>query len=109
MPVTNSDRVFSRPTGDADSRIVLLCAVDVVRKFVVDRDAIKLRGRLVLLGPTPAAVEGNIRAAVVALDHAVRIVGRDPQIVVVAVRHGDRRVRAAAVVGSKEADVQNVN
>jgi hypothetical protein len=64
---------------------------------------------LVLLGPTPAAVERNVRAAVVTFDHAIRIVGSDPQIVIVAVRHDDAGVRAPAVVRAIEAGVQNVN
>ena len=41
-----------RAAGDAHGRVVLLRAVDVVREIVVQRDAIELRGRLVLLrGP----------------------------------------------------------
>src|SRR5690242_12395042 len=78
VPIARADAAFSRAARDAHGRVVLLRAVYVVRKIVVERDAIKLCGRLVLFGPTAAAVERNVCAAVVALNHAVWIVGRDP-------------------------------
>src|SRR5689334_18338396 len=87
VPIARSDSTFSRATRNAHGRIVLLRTVYVVRKIVVERDAIKLRRGLILLGPTPPAVVRNVRATVVAFDHAIRIVWRDPQIVIVAVRH----------------------
>ena len=77
--------------GDAHGRVVLLRAVDVVREVVVERDAVELRGRLVhaaCVQVRPPSLR-DVRAAVVALDHALRIVGRDPQVVVVAVRRRD--------------------
>src|ERR1044072_7819985 len=86
------------------------CApIDVVRKIVIERDAIKLRRRLILLSPAPAAVERNVRAAVVALDHAVRIVRSDPKIVIVSVRHLNVRVRAASIIRTIETRIQDVN
>ena len=39
------------PTRNFDGRIVLLCAVNIVWKIIVERDPIKLRGRLVLFRP----------------------------------------------------------
>ena len=92
------DAAFRRATGDAHGRIVLLRAVDVVGEIVIDSDAIKLRGRLILFGPASAAIERNVCAAVVALNHPIRIVGRDPEIVIVAVRHSDVVVGASAIV-----------
>src|SRR6185436_18259745 len=59
VPIARADTAFSRATRDAYSRVVLLRAVDVVRKIVVERDAIKLRRGLVLFGPSPAAVIRN--------------------------------------------------
>ncbi len=97
-PVARADAVSSRATRDAHRGIVLLRAVDVVWKIVVNRDAIKLRRGLVLIGPASAAVERNVCAAVVALNHPVWIVRSDPEIVVVAVWNGDGAVSAAAVV-----------
>src|ERR1051325_4944974 len=70
VPVARSDAAFSRATRDTHGRVVLLRAVDVVWKIVVERDAIEESGGLVLLAPTPPAVEGDVRAPIVTLDHA---------------------------------------
>src|ERR1051325_7164163 len=51
VPVARSDAAFSRATRDTHGRVVLLRAVDVVWKIVVERDAIELGRGLVLLGP----------------------------------------------------------
>ena len=100
---------FGRAARDAHRGVVLLRTVDVVRKIVVERDAIKLRRRLILFGPASPAVVGDIRAAVVALDHPVGIVRSDPEIVVVAMRNIDRAKSDCAVIRFEEANVQNVN
>src|SRR5687768_14700726 len=109
MPIARPDAAARRATLDAYGRVVLLRAVDVVRKIVIDRDAIKLCGGLILFGPASPAVESDVGAAVVALDHAVRIVRSDPQIVIIAVRHLNRAVRAPAVIRAKELNIQNVD
>ena len=76
----------------------------------VQRHAVNLRGRLVLLGrPGSAAVEADVGAAVVALDEIQRIVGVDPQSVVVTVRDADRPEARAAVDRTPEHHVQNVD
>ena len=60
---------------------------------------IKLRGRLIILrGPILAAVDGNRRAAVVAVDQAIGIVGIDPQAMVVAVGSVEAFEGLAAIV-----------
>src|SRR5262249_45105094 len=93
---------------EAQRRVVLLRAVDPPREARVGGDAVDLRGRLVLeRRPLRAAVEGDAGAAVVALDHAARVVRVDPEVVVVAVRDADRDERPAAVVAAEEADVQH--
>src|SRR5262249_42612092 len=109
VPIAGSDATFGVSARDAHSRVVLLCAVDVVWKVVVECDAIKLRGWLILLCPTPAAVEGNIRTTVVTFDHAVRIVGSNPRMVVITGRTAEAGESPAAIVGSIEAGIQNVN
>src|SRR6185295_16516449 len=109
VPVTRTDAAFGVSACDAHSRVVLLCAVDVVWEVVVECDAIELCGWLVLLCPTPAAVERNIRATVVTLDHAIRIVRCNPQIVVVAVRNTDARESPATIIRPIEPGIQNVN
>src|SRR5207253_11107841 len=56
-----------------------------------------------------AAVEGDVGAAVVRVDHALRVVGIDPEVVVVAVGHADRGKSLARVARTKETGVQNVD
>ena len=74
--------------GGAHGGVVLLRAVGVIRKIVIERHAIKLRGGLVHFRWTRCLppLNGDVGAAVVRFDHALGIVGRDPQIVIVAVR-----------------------
>ena len=48
-PIFASDHSRIRAAGDADVRVVLLRSVNVVRERVINRDMIKLRGRLVIL------------------------------------------------------------
>ena len=69
--------------------VILLCAVNVIGEIIVYRDAIELRGGLNLLAPILAAIETDIRAAVVGVNHPLIVIGRDPQIVIVAVRFGN--------------------
>ena len=100
-PTSNqSSRVIPNPVvaGNAHRRVVLLRAIDVIGKIIVQRDAIELRRWLILFTPTPPTVERNIGAAVITIDHPVRIVGRDPEIVIVAVWHTDAAEGAAAIV-----------
>src|SRR5262249_7872606 len=67
-------------------------------------------GRLVVLGrPGGAAVGRHGGAAVVRLDHPQRVVGSDPEVVVVAVRGADRRPAPAAVLRAVELDVGDVD
>ena len=77
-PVARGDSKIRRAADDAHCRIILLRAVDVIRKIIIESDAIELRGGLVLLAPAASGVERNVGAAVVALNHAIRIVGRNP-------------------------------
>src|SRR5262249_9313987 len=73
-----------------DRGVVLLRAVDAVGVLVVDVDAVELRGLLVVdRRPRGAAVQRDVGAAVVALDHALRVFRIDPEVVVVAVPRRD--------------------
>src|SRR6266545_1261625 len=65
-------------TGYAHSRIVLLGTVDVVGEIVVERNPIKLCRGLILFGPTFPAIERNVCATVIAIDHSIRIAPDDP-------------------------------
>ncbi len=82
---------------------VLLRAVNVERKLVVERDVIELTRRLIVFRtPTVAAVGGHHGAAVVALEQDFGIARIDPDNVVVALRRY-RSPRAAAVGRLKDA------
>src|ERR1700675_1170472 len=84
---------------DRNTGIVLLVAVEAERKLVVGGDVIKLGGRLVhLRGPGRAAIDGDIGAAVIAFDHALRIGRIDPQFVIVTML-GLQRLETLAAIG----------
>src|SRR5262245_34439485 len=107
-PVTCTNAAFGGTAGDAHGGIVLLRAIDVIGKIVVDSYPIELRGRLVLFGPTLATVIGNVGAAIVAVNHAVGIVGSKPEIVIVAVRHRNLRKGSTAIVRAVESGVEYI-
>ena len=96
--------------GHGQAGVVLLRAVDVVRIPGVGGEVIELGGRLVEdRRPGGAAVDGDVGAAVVALDHAAGIRGVDPEVVVVAVRGGDLGEGLAAVAALPELEVVDVD
>ncbi len=106
VPVAGVDGVAGDAGGDGDAGVVLLGAVDPVGEAVVGGDPVELRGGLVVLGgPGGPAVEGDGGAAVVAHDHARRVVGVDPQVVAVAVEDGHGVEGDAAVGGLVQLDV----
>src|SRR6185369_12312896 len=110
LPVLRAGARAVRDVGDAQGRVVLLRAQEPVGEGVVGRDAVELCRRLVPLGrPGGAAVGRHTGAAVVRLDHPQRVVGGDPEVVVVAVRGADRRPALAAVLRLVELDVDDVD
>lgn len=109
VPVAFGDAAASAG-GDADGGVILLRAVGVIRKIVIEGDAVELRcGLIHHARPGTAAVEGDICAAVVRFDHAVGIVGGDPQAVIVAVRRADGLKAASAIGRPEEAYVEEIN
>src|SRR5207245_1059252 len=77
--------------GDANAAVVLLRAVDVIRKLAVGDDVVELRRRLVVHGaPGLAAVHADGGAAIVAVDDAFRVSRINPQAVMVAVWRGQQ-------------------
>ena len=72
--------------GAADAGIVLLRAADAIGKVIGGLDVIELRRREILIGPRLPARVRHACTAVAGLDHALSIVRRDPQIVIVSVR-----------------------
>ena len=110
IPVAVRDGAGGGAGRDANGAVVLLRAVGVIGEVLVERDAIELRGGLVLDGrPRFAAILGDGRAAVVGLDHALRIFGGDPEVVVVAVGRGEGGEGASPIGRAVGADVQGVD
>ena len=86
VPVSDVDSA-ALPTWTAQCRVVLLGAAHSIGKVSRRDDVVELRCRLILLRPRPAAIKRDIGAAVVALDHALRVVESNPKIVIIAVRN----------------------
>ena len=87
VPVVVGDAAAGGAAGGAHGGIVLLRAIQVIGEIFVERHAVELRGGLVIdAGPGASAVARDVGPAVVGLDHAARVAGRDPQVVVIAMR-----------------------
>src|SRR4029077_1276239 len=109
-PIAAIDVAVIGAGGDADGGIVLLRAVDAIEEIVVGGDVVELGGGLIVLrSPIFAGVNADGGAAVVTVDHAGRIVGIDPQSVVVAVRSQEALEGFAAVGGAEEPGVCDVD
>ena len=97
---------------NTDRAAVLLWSRYPIREAIIRRDVIKLHGRLVVPGtPGLCAVHGHNRALIAADDHAVWIVGINPElmIIVAAGRAFDRRPLLAAISRSIDGRVRHVN
>ena len=103
-------RVHVRPGGHRDRGVVLLGPVEPIGEAVVDDDVVEFGGGLVVVGrPGLAAVHGHLRAPVVRHHHAVGVVRMDPQVVHVAVRHGNHLEGRAAIHRPVQAGVERVD
>ena len=110
VAVAPADVALARAARDADRRVVLLRRVEPVRELVVQVHVVELCRRLVVdRREALAPVIGDTGAAVVALDHAPRVLGVDPQVVVVAVWGGDAVEAATSVGRLHEREVQAVD
>src|SRR2546429_8239188 len=90
--------------------MVLLRAIHAVGEIVVGGHVVELRRRLIALrGPVLATVDGDGGAAVIAVDHAIGIVGIDPQAVMIAVGGIEAFERFAAIVRTEQAGVGDVH
>src|SRR5205823_4944645 len=109
IPVLPADDALVVTAGDGDGAVVLLRAVDAIRPVVVHGDVIELRRRLIVLrSPALAAIDGDGRAAVIAVDQAPGIARVYPQRVMIAVRRRQQLEILAAVGGAKGARVEHV-
>ena len=88
--VGHGDHTPFRCAGHTDGCVVLLRAVNPVRKLVINIHPVNLCGRLVVNGgPGLPTVETDISAAIVALYHALVVERIYPKIVVVTMRCRD--------------------
>ncbi len=110
IPVARPDHALVVETRDGKIGIVLLRAVNVVRKAVIRRDVVELAGGLIVLGrPGVAAVERNARAAIVGVDQTVGIIGIDPKRMMIAMRRGHQIECLAAIDGAQHAGIERVH
>ena len=84
-------------TLDTNRAVVLLRATNLIRKILGGRGMIKLGSGKIFRGPARAAVNRDVRAPVVAIDHSLRIVRINPEIVIVAVLRAKSPVSLAAI------------
>src|SRR5215831_16371606 len=81
-PILPANHSRVRAARNADIRIVLLRAVNVVGKRIVHSHVVKLRSGLVVLrGPVFAAISGNANAAITGIRDSVRVRWIDPKSV----------------------------
>ena len=99
VTIAPGDNPFHRVTRHANAGVILLRGVDAIGELVVSTDIVKL-GRQLIINRREggAAVEGDIGATVIALDHALVVARVDPKAVVVTVGRGDG-IPVAATVG----------
>ena len=101
-PIRRSNRTPISPAGDADARVVLLRAVNVVRKRVINCDMVELRGRLVILRrPRFAAVGRNVYAAVIRVPDSSWILRINPEPMVISMPRGQQIERFSAIDRAK--------
>src|SRR5438132_4662334 len=106
--VRRGDPGDGRAARDGHGGVVLLRAVDAIRRLRVGDHVIELGRRLVVDGgPAFAAIEGDDRAAIVPVDDPFGVLGIDPEVVVIAVRDRELEEGLAAVVTAPGRDVQH--
>src|SRR5438874_717035 len=109
-PIRRPNRTPICPACNTHARIVLLCAVNVVRESVVHRNVIKLRGGLIVLSrPRFSAVERDTHATVIGVRKPIRILRIDPKSVVIAVTRWQQIKGFAAINRTKQPGVHEIN
>src|ERR1051326_4582067 len=85
------------PTLDTNGAVILLGAANLVREILRRCHMIKLSGWKILGGPGRAPIHRNVSPAIVAIDHALGIIGIDQEIMIVAMRWANRAIGLAAI------------
>src|SRR5258705_8603913 len=79
-------------TRNNQSRIVLLCSIQLVRELIVRPNAVDFCGWLVhLCRPRPAAIRGDVCASIIRLNHDLAVVRIDPNVVIISVWSSKRK------------------
>src|SRR5437899_12684014 len=87
VPIGTIDGTVVAAAGDGDGAIVLLRAIDVVRRTSISNDVIELCRRLIVIASTGAAtIQAHGVAAIVGNDHATWILRVNPHAMIIAVR-----------------------
>src|SRR5579862_7072405 len=96
--------------GDRYRAVVLLRAINVVLKLIISCYVVKLGGWLVVLrGPILAAIDGDGRTAVVAIDHPLRIFWINPKRMMIAMGRRQQGQAFATISGTKHSGVEHVD
>ena len=103
------ERSAARVAGNADRSVILLRAAYLIGYMPGGDCVIELRGGEGLRRPGAAGGHGDIPAAVVGIDHALGVVRRDPEIVMVRMGRAQLLESAAAVSGAHQIEVRNVD
>src|SRR5262249_10377415 len=112
MPVAEGDGAVVAAAEDVNAAGILLRAVDVVGKLIVDGNVVELRGGLVIpAAPGASAVHADACALVAAKDHSLWVGGINPErvIVVAAGRTLDGDEGFPGVGGAVQRDIRNVD
>src|ERR1039458_8596117 len=84
LPVAEREHALPRPGADAHAAAILLRAVEPIGETIVGGHVIDLGGGLVIPGaPTFGAIHADHGTLIAAEDHAVAVLGIDPELVVV--------------------------
>ncbi len=96
--VGDRDRSKRRAAGKRNGRVILLRAVDAVGHLIVGDHVIEFACGLVIdRRPALGTVEGHAGTTIMTADHALRIAGIDPEIVIVAMWNGNLREGRSAI------------
>src|SRR5262249_38480579 len=99
FPIALANAAAIAAAQNPHRRVVLLRAIDAIRKVIVGGHPVKLRGRLVVIScPVCTRVKGNLSAAVIADDYAGRLCWIEPEIMMIAMR-GTYRLKSFAAIG----------
>src|SRR5712692_7820362 len=110
VPVPLTDHAVIAATSNGHGCVVLLCAIDAVVEFVVGGNMVALgRWLVVLWSPRCAAVHSDSAAAVVCLDHALRIRRINPELVIVSMGDGQRVEKPSAIRRTKTTQVEQIH